>query len=103
MMGHKIEWMRENPLVCVEIDDVRAPDDWSSVVVIGRYEELSEQTSELVYAHELLRKRPMWWEPGSVPVAGSTVQRPSKPVFYRISVGRVTGRVALPSDAAGAA
>jgi uncharacterized protein len=38
--GQKIEWMRANPLVCVEVDEIAAYDQWVSVIVIGRYEEL---------------------------------------------------------------
>src|SRR5579871_3933811 len=38
--GQKVEWMRANPLVCVEVDDVTAPDHWVSVIITGRYEEL---------------------------------------------------------------
>ena len=33
-LGRKIEWMRENPLVCVEADEVRGHDDWTSVIVL---------------------------------------------------------------------
>ena len=40
--GQKVEWMRNNPLVCVEVDQVAASDQWVSVVAIGRYEELPE-------------------------------------------------------------
>jgi len=40
--GQKVEWMRANPLVCVEMDEVGAYDQWVSVIVTGRYEELSE-------------------------------------------------------------
>jgi len=40
--GQKVEWMRANPLVCVEMDEVAAFDQWVSVVVFGRYEELPE-------------------------------------------------------------
>ena len=43
--GQKVAWMRANPLVCVEVDDVAAYDQWVSVIAIGRYEELPE-TSE---------------------------------------------------------
>jgi nitroimidazol reductase NimA-like FMN-containing flavoprotein (pyridoxamine 5'-phosphate oxidase superfamily) len=39
-VGQKIEWMRANPLVCVEVDEVVNPQQWVSVVVFGRYEEL---------------------------------------------------------------
>jgi len=40
--GRKIEWMRANPLVCVEVDEITAYDDWVSVIAKGRYEELAE-------------------------------------------------------------
>jgi nitroimidazol reductase NimA-like FMN-containing flavoprotein (pyridoxamine 5'-phosphate oxidase superfamily) len=37
--GQKIDWMRSNPLVCVEADEVRSHFEWQSVIVLGRYEE----------------------------------------------------------------
>jgi len=40
--GQKVEWMRANPMVCVEVDEVEADDLWVSVIVFGRYEELPE-------------------------------------------------------------
>ncbi len=40
--GQKVEWMRANPLVCVEMDEVRGDDRWLSVIAFGRYEELPE-------------------------------------------------------------
>src|SRR4051812_24216781 len=40
--GQKVEWMRANPLVCVEVDEVAACDQWVSVIAMGRYEELPE-------------------------------------------------------------
>jgi nitroimidazol reductase NimA-like FMN-containing flavoprotein (pyridoxamine 5'-phosphate oxidase superfamily) len=40
--GQKVEWMRANPLVCVEVDEIAAFDQWVSVIVTGRYEELPE-------------------------------------------------------------
>jgi nitroimidazol reductase NimA-like FMN-containing flavoprotein (pyridoxamine 5'-phosphate oxidase superfamily) len=39
-LGQKIEWMRANPRVCIEADEITAPDHWVSVIVQGRYEEL---------------------------------------------------------------
>lgn len=41
-LGQKVEWMRVNPLVCVEVDEVAASDRWASVIAFGRYEELPE-------------------------------------------------------------
>jgi uncharacterized protein len=41
-LGQKVAWMRANPLVCVEVDEVAAYDQWVSIIAIGRYEELPE-------------------------------------------------------------
>ena len=38
--GQKIDWMRSNPRVCLEIDERSSDDRWLSIVVLGRYEEL---------------------------------------------------------------
>ena len=34
-LGQKIEWMRQNPLVCVEIDEVLTDGQWRSLVIVG--------------------------------------------------------------------
>ena len=39
-VGQKIEWMRANPNVCVEVDEIVNPQQWMSVVVFGQYEEM---------------------------------------------------------------
>jgi hypothetical protein len=39
-VGQKVKWMRANPLVCVEVDEVTSDDQWVSVIAFGRYEEL---------------------------------------------------------------
>jgi len=44
--GQKLEWMRANPLVCVEMDEVAAHDQWVSVIAIGRFEELPATPGE---------------------------------------------------------
>lgn len=43
--GQKVEWMRANPLVCVEVEEITSYDQWVTVIVTGRYEEL-EATPE---------------------------------------------------------
>jgi uncharacterized protein len=94
--GQKIDWMRSNPRVCLEIDERPSPYRWWSIVVLGRYEELPETpTCERARAHalELLQRREIWWQPVSV-------SRPSReqraPIFYRIHVVQVTGLRAEP-------
>ena len=57
--GQKVDWMRSNPLVCVELDEVGDSDEWTSVVIFGRYEELpetSEWEQERARAHDLLQR-----------------------------------------------
>lgn len=93
-VGQKIEWMRANRLVCVEADEVVSREQWVSVVVFGRYEELPdrpESQSVRVLAHKLLQQRAMWWEPGYVETIRQGGQRPLVPVFYRIRIVQVTG------------
>ena len=101
-LGQKIEWMRVNPLVCLEIDDLTSHGTWASVVVFGHYEELPhtpEYEGPRRVAERLFKRHPSWWEPASVPL-GAHPQRP--PVVFRICIDRVTGRVAGPKREAGA-
>ncbi|MGO9060039.1 MAG: pyridoxamine 5'-phosphate oxidase family protein [Candidatus Binataceae bacterium] len=97
-VGQKIEWMRVNPLVCVEADEVVSPQRWVSVVVFGRYEELPktpEWQLEREFAWKLLQQYAMWWEPGYVKTNLHGTERPLVPIFYRIYVDRITGHRAL--------
>jgi nitroimidazol reductase NimA-like FMN-containing flavoprotein (pyridoxamine 5'-phosphate oxidase superfamily) len=98
-VGQKIDWMRENPLVCVEIDEFIAHAQWTSVVVVGRYEELPaapgyEGSRQI--AERLFSPYPAWWEPASVPLAGGQLR---SPIVFRIQIGSMTGRRASPDPA----
>jgi nitroimidazol reductase NimA-like FMN-containing flavoprotein (pyridoxamine 5'-phosphate oxidase superfamily) len=58
-VGRKIEWMRKNPKVCVEVDEVVGHFRWMSVIVTGRYQELPntpELSSERLQALKALDK-----------------------------------------------
>jgi uncharacterized protein len=97
--GQKIEWMRANPLVCVEADEVIDHFHWTSVVARGRYEELPdtpEWRAERELAHALLQRRNMWWEPACVPEAHRPVVAQGIPMYYRIRIDQVTGRRGMP-------
>ena len=96
MAGQKIDWMRSNPHVCLEIDSVKSWDDWTCVVVFGRYEELGSQ-AERTRAFGLLQQRAMWWQPGAVFVAGHGGRKERDPVFFRIAVQSSSGHRARPS------
>ena len=98
-VGQKIEWMRANPLVCVEATEVVSPGHWVSVIVFGRYEELpdtSEWQSVRRFAHTLLKRNAVWWEPAYVKTTLQGTPHPLVPVFYRIHSLQITGRRATP-------
>jgi nitroimidazol reductase NimA-like FMN-containing flavoprotein (pyridoxamine 5'-phosphate oxidase superfamily) len=99
--GQKIEWMRANPLICLEVDERTSPDDWMSVVVAGRYQELPdtpEFAADRAQAQQALQKHASWWQYASVP--GAEWRRkggPFTPIFYRIHVDKLTGHRATPA------
>lgn len=96
-LGQKIEWMRTNPLVCVETEEVESSSTWATVIVLGRYEELPRtpaRTPEYEEARRvgnaLLQDQPMWWEPGSSMLLDA--QRELEIVYFRIDISDISGR-----------
>jgi nitroimidazol reductase NimA-like FMN-containing flavoprotein (pyridoxamine 5'-phosphate oxidase superfamily) len=93
-IGQKIEWMRENPLVAVEVDEIENAQHWESVIVLGRYEEIL-QTPEMrdisQLAWSLLQEHTLWWEPGYVETILGGAERPMAPLYFRIHIERITG------------
>src|SRR5271165_4738749 len=90
-LGQKIEWMRSNPLVCLEIDERASHYQWMSLIVFGRFEELPETPEyEEARAHalEVLQQREMWWQTACA-ATEHREQRP--PIFYRIHILQMTG------------
>lgn len=101
--GRKIKWMRENPEVCVEVDEVAAPDSWASVILDGRYQELPD-TREFnpvrQRAYASLEKRALWWQTAQAArqLHGSEEEPPIPPIFYCIHIEAVTGHCAVPDS-----
>ncbi len=126
--GQKVEWMRANPLVCIEVDDVVARDEWMSVVAFGRYEELKDASGgddtlgpadrllqigryegagaprsddPRAVAYQVLRAQAMWWEPACTVGAARAHRDPVESLellYYRVRVDRVTGHRATPDS-----
>jgi nitroimidazol reductase NimA-like FMN-containing flavoprotein (pyridoxamine 5'-phosphate oxidase superfamily) len=94
-IGQKIEWMRENPLVAVEVDEIESAQHWESVIVTGRYEEFAdtpETRDRRQLAWSLLQNtNALWWEPGYVETILGGAERPMVPLYFRIRVGTITG------------
>ncbi len=99
-MGQKITSMRANPRVCVEADEMVSREDWATVIVIGRYEELTDGHEHEVlrnHAYNLLQRNPVWWEPGYVKTILDDAERPiSEPIYFRIYIDQISGHRGVP-------
>ena len=91
-VGKKVEWMRANPKVCVEVDAISDQYQWTTVLVMGRYEELdgSQAQSGRRRALELFQEQSRWWLPAGARLS-SGVEHAS-PVIYRIHISSMSGR-----------
>jgi nitroimidazol reductase NimA-like FMN-containing flavoprotein (pyridoxamine 5'-phosphate oxidase superfamily) len=98
-LGRKITWMRENPLVCMEADETASPQDWTTVVVFGKYEELPDTPQyeeHRKHAHDLLQTRAVWWEPGYVKTVLHEKTRPMGAIYFRIHIDQINGHRGVP-------
>jgi len=94
-VGQKVDWMRQNPKVCLEVDEIDDKDHWTTVLVAGWYEEIHrapEHDDARHRAEELFQQRRESWLPAA---AKTTATEPHKIVAYRIHIDRVTGRRAI--------
>lgn len=98
-LGQKITWMRENPLVCVEVDEVHSHDEWTSVIVLGRYIEIPntpENHKGWETARSLIQKRALWWQSGYSAAQVRRQRGPTAPIFYCILIEQLSGLRASP-------
>ncbi|MEO8444526.1 MAG: pyridoxamine 5'-phosphate oxidase family protein [Gammaproteobacteria bacterium] len=99
-IGKKIEWLRANPLACLEVDEITSPEKWTSVIAFGRYEELTDTVDNRAVrelAHKLFQQNPVWWEPGYARTAIHGTPRPLAPLYYRLSIDEISGHRAIPN------
>ncbi len=98
-VGQKIEWMRANPRVCIQADEIRSRDEWKSVVVTGRYEELPDDAEhEQVRKHaiSLFSRRDAWWMGA---YAADEIRKHAGdpiPVIFCVHMKQITGLRAAP-------
>jgi uncharacterized protein len=91
-IGQKVECMRRNPRVCLQVDEIVDQSHWTSVLVVGRYREIHRDPQEAAArqrAELLFSERHEWWLPG---VAKLGAQEHDSVVIYRISIDHLTGR-----------
>lgn len=92
-LGKKIEWMRTNPKVCVQVDESKGQSDWVSVIANGEYQELPEPkfAAERAHARSLLQKRHHWWLNALAERRIQMRDQDIEPVFFRIQIQSLSG------------
>lgn len=96
--GKKIEWLRQNPKVCLQVDEIGSRSNWTSVVVDGNYLELREPqfNAERQHAIEMLGQYSQWWKTPLAERREQTSDASIEPVFFRINIESMTGLRAIP-------
>lgn len=91
--GQKTEWMRTNPKVCLEVDEIANQSQWMSVIATGRYQELPEPqyTVERERAKTLLARRYRWWLSALAERQLKLGSESISPLFFRIHIDSMTG------------
>ena len=91
--GQKVKWMRANPKVCVQTDEIQNQSEWTSVVVYGDYEELPEPQfrAERELAGSLLAKQYHWRLNSLCERQMRVGDRSIEPLFFRIRILSMSG------------
>jgi len=92
-LGQKVEWMRNNPKVCIEVEEIKNESQWVTLVATGHYQELAEPqyAEERQHARELLEKRHRWWLNALAERQLKSVDDLIAPIFFRIRIDSMTG------------
>ncbi len=97
-LGKKIKWMRQNPKVCLQADEIGNRSNWLSVIVTGTYLELREPqyTAQQEHALEQLAKYSEWWRNPLAQRREQISDLSIETVFFRIDIQSMTGLRTMP-------
>jgi uncharacterized protein len=95
--------MRRNPKVCLLVDNIAGETEWTSIIAIGRYQELPEPqfAAERTHARDLLERRPKWWQTAFAERELKASHELIDPLFFRIEVDSLTGLRASGGEVSG--
>lgn len=88
--GQKTQYIDANPQVCLQVEDVKDPLHWRSVVVTGRAERLTQQ-ADIDHVRQLVEKRNPTLSPAISRIWIDAWGRENKVAGYRIHPSEVTG------------
>lgn len=95
--GKKIDILRANPHVSMHFGEYGGEREWRSVIVDGRFEELSDRVgnnTERGHAWSLLSQYAYWWEPGAL--KPTPLHAPKANILFQVLIDRISGRGAQP-------
>jgi nitroimidazol reductase NimA-like FMN-containing flavoprotein (pyridoxamine 5'-phosphate oxidase superfamily) len=87
LAGRKLEALRANPRVCLQVDEVTDPYHWRSAIAFGDYEEVTDPTERDRAVRTLYARFPNLTPVESVPVHDGQ----SSVVIFRIHIREVSG------------
>jgi uncharacterized protein len=92
-LGQKVKWMRANPKVCVQADEIQNQGEWISVIVDGESQELvlPRYTAERQHATSLLAARYHWWLNAFGERQARVGDKAIEPLFFRIRIHSISG------------
>jgi nitroimidazol reductase NimA-like FMN-containing flavoprotein (pyridoxamine 5'-phosphate oxidase superfamily) len=102
--GEKIYLMRNNPLVCFEVEEIKDNCNWKTVISWGTYHEITDERErydamKLFVDHMLRLKISTTAHPPEMkPERHSTIKQSVRPVIYHILLSEKTGRFEKESE-----
>lgn len=96
--GHKIQAMREYEWVTLLVDDIESIQNWRSVQVQGRFEELTGSTAKK-YLHRFAEgvqdtiKQSKGGHPKFIQDFSARLQNENIPLVYRIAITGIIGKI----------
>ncbi len=84
--GLKIDAMRENPRVCLQVDEIKDAYHWRSVIAWGEFEEITDEQQKERALVEMFKRLPHL-----TPVESRMSKTPVPSIVFRIRVDKMTG------------
>ncbi|MEW6131210.1 MAG: pyridoxamine 5'-phosphate oxidase family protein [Acidobacteriota bacterium] len=85
-LGKKIQALRQNPQVCLQVQELQNGYTWRSAIAFGRYEELIDPDERLWFMRRILTRFPYL-----TPVEDMTTGKGKEIVIFRLRIDKVTG------------
>ncbi len=85
LAGKKITALRNNPRVCLQVDEIEDAYHWRSVIVYGNYEEISDERERERVLAELFQRMPHL-----TPVESKMAKGMGQTIVFRLKVESLT-------------